>query len=150
MESTIERIDGVAVVKVNYEALDASSVNDFKQDIEPIIQDGAQVVLDLETSRIRRQCRIGRGRVFSENAYVVLVAISKLAAFRNQFARCLNWSACTSCWMYSTVATKRFSRTRRSPQRPFTTPNVTRRCPNVEQNAVSSIEMVFTTDSYRR
>ena len=47
MESTIERIGDVAVIQINYEALDASSTNDFKQDVEPIIQDGANVVLDL-------------------------------------------------------------------------------------------------------
>ncbi len=47
MESTIEKVGEIAVVQVNYESLDAGSVNDFKADLEPIVQDGGLMVLDL-------------------------------------------------------------------------------------------------------
>lgn len=47
METTIERIDGVVVITAQYESIDAGTVNDFKADVGPVIEDGAKVVLDL-------------------------------------------------------------------------------------------------------
>lgn len=47
MDTTIEQIDGVAFISAQYESIDAGTVNDFKGDVEPVIEDGARVILDL-------------------------------------------------------------------------------------------------------
>ena len=47
MQSTIERVGNVSVFQVLTPALDASSVTDFKQDIEEIIAEGGNLLLDL-------------------------------------------------------------------------------------------------------
>lgn len=47
MDNTIEKIGDVLVFQVNYDALDAGSVSDFKSDLAEIVENGANIVLDL-------------------------------------------------------------------------------------------------------
>ena len=47
MQTTIERIDNVTIVTIQHEALDAKSAQDFRQDLEAIVEEGNQVLLDL-------------------------------------------------------------------------------------------------------
>lgn len=47
MEATIEKVNGVVLVTAQYESIDAGNVDCFKRDVSAVIEDGAQVVLDL-------------------------------------------------------------------------------------------------------
>ncbi|MFT5525237.1 MAG: anti-sigma B factor antagonist [Pirellulaceae bacterium] len=47
MDNTIELVGNIAVFQANFEALDAGSVNDFKQDLAPVLKEGALLILDL-------------------------------------------------------------------------------------------------------
>ncbi len=47
METTFENIGEALVLTVNYEALDAKSGKDFRQDFDGVAGDGSQIVLDL-------------------------------------------------------------------------------------------------------
>jgi anti-sigma B factor antagonist len=47
MQPGVEIIDGVAVVTVSLEQLDASNADDFRRELGPVLQEHRQVVLDL-------------------------------------------------------------------------------------------------------
>lgn len=51
MEFSVEKADGVAIVIVPAEELDAANTAEFKQDLAPVLDANAKVVLDL--ARVR-------------------------------------------------------------------------------------------------
>jgi anti-sigma B factor antagonist len=63
MDFTVDHIDGVAVVTIPVEELDASNSNEFKRDIAPILQANSKLILDL--SRLRFVDSSGLGAMLS-------------------------------------------------------------------------------------
>ena len=47
MESTIEKINGIVVITVQYEALDAKSAKELRQELQAATEGNAEVLLDL-------------------------------------------------------------------------------------------------------
>ncbi len=59
MEFTVEREDGVVVVVIRADRLDANNANTFKRAMEPVLADARQAVLDLGSVRFMDSSGLG-------------------------------------------------------------------------------------------
>lgn len=59
MELPVELIDGVSVVTVRSDVLDANEIDEFKRDIAPILESSTRVLLDLSHLRFVDSAGIG-------------------------------------------------------------------------------------------
>ena len=59
MESTIEKINGTVVLTVQYEALDAKSAKDFRQEFDQATENGDQVLVDLRNVKFVDSAGLG-------------------------------------------------------------------------------------------
>jgi anti-sigma B factor antagonist len=69
MQLTVEQVGDVTVVAVNLERLDASNADDFKQEMQPILQGCKKLVLDL--GRVQFVDSAGCGVIMSCLKHVV-------------------------------------------------------------------------------
>jgi anti-sigma B factor antagonist len=47
MESLIEKVDNVSIVRIKYDSLDANSTEQFKKEISPIIDKNINIIFDM-------------------------------------------------------------------------------------------------------
>ena len=47
MESLIEKVDNVSIVRIKYDALDANNTEQFKKEISPIIDKNTNIIFDM-------------------------------------------------------------------------------------------------------
>jgi anti-sigma B factor antagonist len=63
MPLTVDKVDDVGVVTLNVDEFDASNADDFKQEVAPVLQSCARLVLDL--NRVRFVDSSGCGAILS-------------------------------------------------------------------------------------
>lgn len=51
MDLSIEKVNGVAVVELRFEELDATNVGEFKRDLAPVLEANSKLVFDLTRLR---------------------------------------------------------------------------------------------------